>query len=67
MDVLHQDLADALRHAADDLSVQQQRIDHGADVVDHAVAHDLDRAGLRIDLELADVAAVGKVLDLGAV
>ena len=29
-------------------------------IVDRAVAHDLDRAGLGIDLDLADVAAIGK-------
>ena len=46
MDILHQDLADALRHAAGDLAVDQERVDDGADVVHHAVAHDLDRAGL---------------------
>src|SRR5262249_57017265 len=40
----------------------QQRIDDGADVVDDAVAHDLHFTGVLIDLELADVAAVGKVL-----
>src|SRR6266481_4031598 len=61
-DVLHQDLADALRDAARDLSLQQQRIDDGADVVHDAVAHDLYFAGLLIDLELADVAAVGEIL-----
>ena len=61
MDVLHQHLARALRDAAVDLAVQQQRIEHGADVVDHAVAHDLDLAGLRVDLDLADVAAVREV------
>ena len=60
VDVLHQDLADALRDAADDLALQQQRVDHGADVVDHAVAHDLDLAGFRVDLDLADVAPFGK-------
>jgi len=52
----------ALRDAARDLSLQQQRIDDGADVVHDAVAHDLHFAGLLIDLELADVAAVGEIL-----
>ena len=61
-DILHQDLSDALRHAAHDLSFQQQRIDHGADVIDHAVADDLDFAGFLIDLQLADMAAIGEVL-----
>ena len=58
MDVFHQRLADALRDAALDLAVQQHRIDHGADVVDHVVAHDLHLAGVAVDLQLADVAAV---------
>src|SRR6516162_9802368 len=62
LDVLHQDLADALGDAADDLSLQQQRIDDRADVVHDAVADDLDLAGVLVDLELADVAAVGEVL-----
>ena len=63
-DVLHQHLPDALGDAAVDLAVQQQRIDHGADIVDHAVADDLDDAGLLIDFELADMAAIGIVRDL---
>jgi len=58
MDVFHQNLTGALRDAAMDLAMQQQRIEHGADVVDHAVAHDLDLAGVLLDLELADVATV---------
>ena len=62
MDVLHQHLAGALRDAAVDLAVQQQRIEHGADVVDHAVAHDLDLAGFLVDLDFADVAAVRIIL-----
>jgi len=33
--------------------------DHGADIVDDDVLDDLKRAGIRIDLELADMAAVG--------
>ena len=63
MDVLHQRLAGALRDAAVDLAVQQQRIEHGADIVDHAVAHDLDLAGFLVDLEFADVAAVRIIVD----
>ena len=61
-DVFHQHLAGALRDAAVDLAVQQHRIEHGADVVDDAVAHDLDFAGFLVDFDFADVAAVGKVL-----
>ena len=50
--------------AAVDLAVQQQRIDHGADVVDDVVVHDLDGAGVLVDFELADVHAVGIARDL---
>ncbi len=57
---LHQRLADALNHAAVGLTLDQQRIDQGAEVVDHVVAHDLDDAGVGIDLDLRDVAAVGE-------
>ena len=53
-----QGLTDALCHAAVDLAGQQQGIDGGAEVVDHRIAHNCDQAGLRIDLDLGDVAAV---------
>ena len=57
-DMLPQRLADALRDAAVDLAVHDQRVDRAAEIVDRAVAHDLDYAGLGIDLDLADVAAI---------
>ena len=66
-DVLHQDLADALHDAAVDLAMQQHRIEHRADIVDHRVAGDLDRAGIAIDLDFADVASVRIVLHVGAI
>ena len=56
--VLQQRLADALHDAAMQLAVDQHRIDDGAEVVDRGVLHDLDVAGVGIDLDLADVAAV---------
>ena len=37
-DLLHEGLAHALRHAAMDLSLERQRIDDGAHVVDDRVA-----------------------------
>src|SRR5690606_40904938 len=40
------------------------RIDDCADVVDHRVADDVHGTGLAVDLDLADVAAVGEVLHL---
>ena len=58
--VLHQALADALHHAAVDLSLHQQRVHDRAEVVHRAVAHHLHHAGLGIDLDLAHVAAVGE-------
>ena len=61
-DVLHQHLAHTLRDAAADLAFEQERVHHRADIVDHAVAQDLDFAGLLVDLELADMAAVREVL-----
>ena len=61
-DVLHQHLADALRDAAADLALEQQRVHDRADIVDDAVAQDLDLAGLRVDFELADMAAVREIL-----
>ena len=57
-DLLHEGLTDALGHAAMDLSRQGQGIDHGADIVDHEVADEVDGARVRVDLHLADVAAV---------
>ena len=42
------------------LAVDQQRIDHVADVVDRRVAHEFDGAGVLVDLDLDDVAAVRK-------
>ena len=58
-DALEQRLADALHDAAMALALDQQRIDDRAEVVDHRVLHDLDDAGVGIDLDLGDVAAVG--------
>src|SRR4029453_9149544 len=52
-------LADALDGAALDLAFDEQRVDHAPDVVHRRVGRDFDRAGLGIDLDLADVTAVG--------
>ncbi len=60
MHMLAQRLADALRDAAVDLAVDDERIDRAADVVDRRVFDDLDHAGVGIDLHLADMRAVGK-------
>ena len=41
-----------------DLALHQQRVDDGADVIHHHVFHHVERTGVRIDFDLADVAAV---------
>ena len=63
--MLGEGLADALRHAAMDLAFERQLVDDGADIVDDDIAQHLRRAGLGIDLDLADMATVGEVRDLG--
>ncbi len=55
---LPQRLADPLCDAAMGLSVHHHRIDRAADIVDRGVIDELQRAGLRVDLDLADVGAV---------
>ena len=56
----HQRLADALNDAAVQLAGDDQRIDDGAEVVDAGVFHQFGHAGVGIDLDLGDVAAIGK-------
>ena len=48
-----------------DLAFAQKVIHDLADVVDRGVAGERDEAGFRIDLDLADVAAVGIIRRLG--
>ncbi len=57
--VLEQRLAEPLRDAAVDLSLENGALEDVAAVADRRVAHNLDAARLRIDLDLRDVAAVG--------
>ena len=45
------------------LAMQDHRVDRAADIVDRGVADDLDRAGLGVDLDLADLRAVGEAGD----
>src|SRR3984885_15225 len=52
---LPQRLADALCNPAVGLAVHHHRIDGAADVVDRGVTRKLKRAGLRIDLDLANM------------
>src|SRR5947208_11566740 len=60
--MLKESLADALDDPAMDLALEQQRIDGAAEIVDDGVALDYDAAGIGIDLDLGDVAAVGEGL-----
>ena len=60
MAVLEQRLPDALGDAAVDLAVDDQRVDGESDVVDCGIADEGGHAGFRVDLDLANVAAVGE-------
>ena len=64
--VLQQRLADALRHAALHLALDDHRVDHPADIVDRGEVHHLDTPVSRVDLDLADMAAAGKVKFFGS-
>ena len=44
--------------------MHDQRIDRAPDIVDGRVASDFDDPGLRVDLDLADVAAIGKTCEV---
>src|SRR5262249_50201460 len=52
----------ALYDPAMDLALEQERVDGAAEIVDDGVALDYDGAGIGIDLDLDDVAAVGERL-----
>ena len=60
--MLKESLADALYDPAMDLALEQERVDGAAEIVDDRVALDCDAAGIGIDLDLGDVAAVGEGL-----
>ena len=53
-------LADALRQAAVHLAFDDHRVDHLAEVVHRGKAIDAHRAGVAVDLDLADVGAGGE-------
>ena len=63
MAVLEQRLTDTLGDPAMGLAVQDHRIDGAPNIVDRGIADDLDRTGLGIDLDLADLRAVWKTRD----
>src|SRR5260370_29328296 len=59
-DVLETGLPQTLSDAAMELALDRERVEHAAEIVDHGVSEDRERAGLRINLDLGDVTAVGK-------
>src|SRR5215831_13783334 len=60
--MLKESLANALYDPAMDLALEQERVDSATEIVDHGIALDYDDAGIGIDLNLDDVAAVGEGL-----
>src|SRR5262245_55242052 len=56
--VLHQHLAEPLGDPAMHLALCEERIDDTAEIIDHLVPHDLDLAGLLVNLDFADMAAI---------
>ncbi len=60
-------LADALDHAAMDLAGDQHRVHHHTEIIDRDIAVDRGDAGLRVNLDLGQVAAIGEgpLVDLG--
>src|SRR2546421_4988435 len=60
--MLKESLANALGDPAMDLALEQERVDGAAEIVDDGVALNYDGAGIGIDLDLDDVAAVGEGL-----
>src|SRR5262249_53930092 len=60
--MLKESLANALYDPAMDLALEQERINGAPEIVDDGVALDYDGAGIGIDLDLDDVAAVGEGL-----
>jgi hypothetical protein len=57
-DLLHQDLTDTLRDTTMNLARKCEGIDNRPDVVDNEIGEQLDRAGLGVDFDLADVTSV---------
>src|SRR6516162_5041646 len=47
-----------------DLAMHDQRVDRPADIVDRRIAGDFDDAGIGIDLDLADMTAIGETREI---
>src|SRR5262249_46045147 len=60
--MLKESLANALHDPTMDLALEKERVDGAAEIVDDGVALDCHDAGIGIDLDLDDVAAVGEGL-----
>src|SRR5262249_20466688 len=60
--MLKESLANALHDPAMDLALEQERVDGAAEIVGDGVALDYDGAGIGVDLDLDDGAAVGEGL-----
>src|SRR6266403_1641666 len=60
--MLKESLANALDDPAMDLALEQERVNGAPEIVDDGVALDYHDAGIGIDLDLDDVAAVGEGL-----
>src|SRR5262245_26574037 len=60
--MLKESLANALYDPAMDLALEKERVDGAAEIVDDGVALNYDGAGIGVDLDLDDVAAVGEGL-----
>src|SRR6516165_11797731 len=60
--MLKESLANALDDPAMDLALEQERVDGAPEIVDDGVALDYHDAGIGIDFDLDDVAAVGEGL-----
>src|SRR5712675_2380388 len=58
--LLPQRLPDPLDDAAMHLAMHDHRIDRPPAIIDCGVAHDLDNSGIGVDLDLADMAAIGE-------
>ena len=63
--MLEKRLPDALRNAAMLLAVDDHRIQHLPEIIDHHVAVDRDLTGLRVDLDLDRMRAVRMAWRLG--
>src|SRR4051812_42808399 len=57
-------LPDAMGNAAMDLAMHDHRIDGTANIIDGRIARDFYDTGVRIHLDLADMAAIGELARL---